>query len=117
MVGETVGDQIGEELAAVDLSFAVFSDCGGEVASRVRYGDEILIARIVVVALQLIPNHVGKERVLVGFELFVEIGLVLGHWFRPCWQTRAELQAARSKSWSWFSPLELDERLQCAPHL
>src|SRR5215831_10773703 len=73
MVGETVGDQIGEEPAAVDLSFAVFSDCGSEVASR--------IVRIVVVALQLIPNHVGKERVLAGFEPLVEIGLVLGYGF------------------------------------
>src|SRR5262249_7056944 len=36
MVGETIGDQIGEELAAVHLIFAVLPDCSGEVASGVR---------------------------------------------------------------------------------
>jgi len=27
------------------------------------------------------PNHVGKQRVLVGFESLVEVGLILGHGF------------------------------------
>jgi hypothetical protein len=79
MVGETVGDQIGEEPAAVDLSFAVFSDCGGEVASRVRYGDEIRIVWIVGRRAATHPKSCWQGACTGRLELFVEIALVLGH--------------------------------------